>query len=150
MSVADHERVNKLLDAFIKLKDECLLRFEKQKGLDNYVIEEAILAIADFQKAEKIKPLGSSTWPQHRLSLDLLSGAMEVGKDLYLLGHFGGFGGTFFEVHRSEAEAVEAAFKIITESAGQKHASVYRVSVNLETEMEQAYEALRSGKSGEG
>jgi hypothetical protein len=35
----------------------------------------------------------NNSWPQDELDLDLLSGAVESGCDLYAFGSFGGFGG---------------------------------------------------------
>jgi hypothetical protein len=75
----------------------------------------------EFNK--KIKEDHDKHWPAFELSLDLLAGSCEVGKDLYLLGLFGGFGGSFTSVHYDEASAIEFAKTL---SMGSQ---VYRIKV---------------------
>lgn len=83
-------------------------------------------------------------WPENELSLSLLAGAMEAGRDLYLLGHFGGFGGCLIEVHLDLESAKKAARKKIITNNFQTHCSVYKLTVSLEDEMLDVYEKEKS------
>lgn len=51
--------------------------------------------------------MSESEWPLFKIDLSLLSGAYETGRPLYLIGSFGGFGGSFFSVHKTYEDARE-------------------------------------------
>jgi hypothetical protein len=55
----------------------------------------------------KLKEDHDKYWPAF-LSADLLSGSMEVGRDLYMNGSFGGFGGSLGLCYDELDKAVEA------------------------------------------
>lgn len=73
-----------------------------------------------------------SNWPI-KLDASLIAGAMEVGKDLFLLGAFGGFGGHLHpEAYPTIEEAIEAAKS--WNAKQMHHVSVFRVQCRLEVE----------------
>ncbi len=81
------------------------------------------IEMTDEEFHRKLKEEHDKHWPAFDLSLRLLAGACEAGKDLYLTGLFGGFGGSFGSVHYDEASAIDFAKKLKTESM------VYRLKV---------------------
>lgn len=72
-------------------------------------------------------------WPKIDIDLQLITGAKEVGKDLFALGAFGGFGGHLMMVYPDKDWAIRAAKEW---NAGKKsYVSVYRIRCTLEDEV---------------
>lgn len=72
-------------------------------------------------------------WPKN-LDAALIAGAMEVGKDLFLLGSFGGFGGHLHpEAYPTKENAIEAAKT--WNAQGLHQVCVYRLTCRLEDEL---------------
>lgn len=74
-------------------------------------------------------------WPFHEIDLQLITGAAEVGKDLYLLGSFGGFGGCLSHVCIDEAQARQTAKEWNENPEHRSHLSVYKLELKLVDEM---------------
>jgi hypothetical protein len=72
-------------------------------------------------------------WPvkDPEFNLRVIEGAMEVGKDLFLIGRFGGFGGVLVCVH-SDAEKAETHRQQLNNEIKGAHFSLYRLTVTLE------------------
>ncbi len=69
-------------------------------------------------------------WPA-RLNETLVAGAMEVGRDLFLLGNFGGFGGMLHpDVYPTREDAIAAARE--WNSKKLHHVAVYKLTCTLE------------------
>lgn len=73
-------------------------------------------------------------WPQDSVEfgLDTIAGAMEVGKDLFLLGSFGGFGGMLAFAHADLDKAREHQREL--NATMKHHYSIYRLSVSVEND----------------
>ena len=93
-------------------------------------------------------PKDECGWPQEKLDESLLTGANECGRDLYMFGSFGGFGGCFVGPVFKDIFMAHEWYKW-NEEAMKKTASwsLYRISVNLCME----YEDLKLvNKNGDG
>lgn len=94
--------------------------------------------------------MSKADWPQQDVDLRLLTGATEVGTDLFVLGSFGGFGGNLFTgtVCRDLEEAKKLAYRMNKDMSF--HVSIYRISVKLEDEfIEEAIQAKTEKKAEE-
>ena len=74
-------------------------------------------------------------WPMIDIDLCVLAGSREVGSDTFLLGAFGGFGGTFLYAHSDLEKAKAHAKEWNNDPLTQSHLSVYRLKITLEDEM---------------
>jgi hypothetical protein len=72
-------------------------------------------------------------WPAISVNNSLIAGAMEVGKDLFILGSFGGFGGHLGMVYPDKDWAIKDAKE--WNASGKSHLSVYRLTCSLEVEI---------------
>lgn len=94
-----------------------------------------------MNRLEKLKQFKyEDYWPKMDLDLQTVAGAMEVGKDLFLLGSFGSFGGCFLYTHSDFDKAKAHAIQLRKESKYKTHVSVYRLTCRLEDECSEQYD----------
>lgn len=74
-------------------------------------------------------------WPKSEIDLRTITGAMESGCDLFLIGSFGGFGGCIFYVHSDLEKAKTHAQEINNRKDFSVHVSIYRMKFKIEDEM---------------
>jgi hypothetical protein len=71
-------------------------------------------------------------WPKTDKEFDLktISGAMEVGQDLFLIGSFGGFGGSILFVHADLNKAKEHVDLMNKDPEAKHYYKIYRMQMN--------------------
>ena len=71
----------------------------------------------------------NKNWPAYEVNLRLLSGAVGAGRDLFLVGSFGGFGGNFCSAHLDFDEAKQQVTEL--SKISENEYSIYRLKILL-------------------